>query len=252
VTAQPVARPSIVIAPDKDVLAAAIAARLISSLADAQALRGAASVVLTGGGIGLGSLRAVAESPARDAVDWSRVDVWWGDERYVRAGDTERNETGARAALLDQLPLDPARVHVMAAESAEGPEAAAEAYAAELAAAAPAGADVPAFDVCLLGVGPDGHVASLFPEHPGTQDSRPAFAVHGSPKPPPTRISLSFDAIRAAREVWLLVAGPEKADAVALALSGEAGERQIPAAGVSGTERTLWLLDRAAASKLSL
>ncbi|NHC12183.1 6-phosphogluconolactonase [Motilibacter deserti] len=242
--------PSVVVAPDKDVLAAAIAARLLTALADAQALRGTASVVLTGGGIGLGALRAVAESPALGAVDWSRVDFWWGDERYLPDGDPERNETGARSALLDRLPVDPARVHAVAAESPDGPEVAAEAYVAELAAAAADGAAAPAFDVCLLGVGPDSHVASLFPEHPGTQDTRPAFAVHGSPKPPPTRISLSFDTLRSAREVWLLVAGAEKADAVALALSGEAGERQVPAAGAYGTERTLWLLDRAAAGKL--
>ncbi|NHC45451.1 6-phosphogluconolactonase [Motilibacter aurantiacus] len=242
--------PSVVVAPDKEVLAAAIAARLITALADAQALRGTASVVLTGGGIGLGALRAVAASPALGAVDWSRVDFWWGDERYLPAGDPERNETGARSALLDVLEVSPARVHVMGAASPDGPEIAAEAYVAELATAAPEGSAVPAFDVCLLGVGPDSHVASLFPEHPGTQDTRPAFAVHGSPKPPPVRISLSFEAIRAAREVWLLVAGAEKADAVALALSGEAGERQVPAAGAYGTERTLWLLDAAAAGKL--
>jgi 6-phosphogluconolactonase len=133
------------------------------------------------------------------------------------------------------------------------PEAAAQVYAAELAdAASQAGAHgaVPAFDVLLLGVGPDTHVASLFPEQPGVHErERTVIAVHGAPKPPPTRLSLTLPAIRAAREVWLLAAGEDKAEAVRIALSG-AGEIQAPAAGVHGTRRTLWLLDSEAASKL--
>ncbi len=109
---------------------------------------------------------------------------------------------------------------------------------------------VPAFDVLLLGVGPDTHVASLFPEHPAAREAeRTVVGVHGAPKPPPTRVSLTFPAIRAAREVWLLAAGEDKAKAVAMALSG-AGELQAPAAGAYGRSRTLWLLDAAAASQL--
>lgn len=239
---------------DAALLAQAVAARLVTRIVDAQASQGQASVVLTGGGIGTATLAALAGSPARDAVDWTRLDVWWGDERFVPAGSDERNETGARAALLDHVPMDPARVHVMPASdgpAGDDPERAAELYAAELAAAArpedhgPA----PTFDVLMLGVGPDGHVASLFPELPALEDTRPVVAVHGAPKPPPTRLSLTFASLRAAREVWLLAAGEEKAAAVHLALSG-AGERQIPAAGAVGRAATLWLLDQAAASKL--
>lgn len=243
---------TVVVHPDKDVLAAAVAARLLVALTDVQAARGTASVVLTGGGIGTASLAAVAASPLRAGVDWSRVDVWWGDERFVAADSPERNDVGARAALLDALALDPARVHAMPAlggPAGDDPDVAAEAYVRELAAAAPEGRSAPAFDVLMLGVGPDGHVASLFPELPGLVDDRPAFAVHGSPKPPPTRTTLSFGVIRGAREVWLLAAGAEKADAVAMALSG-AGERQVPAAGVTGTHATRWLLDEAAAGAL--
>ena len=131
-------------------------------------------------------------------------------------------------------------------------EAAAKRYAAEFAAAVRPEdhGDVPTFDVLMLGVGPDGHVASLFPERPAVyEDERPVVAVHGAPKPPPTRITLTFPALNAAREVWFLVAGEEKAGAVRLALSG-AGPVQIPAAGVRGRQRTLWLLDRAAARDL--
>ncbi len=246
--------PEIVRHRDPDLLAAAIAARLVVSLVDAQAALGTASVVLTGGGMGIASLRALAESPARDAIDWQRLDIWWGDERFLPGGHPDRNETQAREALLDKVPVDPARVHAMGASDGpdgEDVDAAATRYAEALASAARPEdhGPVPSFDVLLLGVGPDGHVASLFPDHPGVHDERTAFAVRNSPKPPPTRISLGFGAIRSAREVWLLAAGAEKAASIRNALSG-AGRVQVPAAGVAGRQRTLWLLDREAASAL--
>jgi 6-phosphogluconolactonase len=247
-------KPEIVVHADRDQLAEAIAARLATRIADVQAAGRVASLVLTGGGVGTSTLAALAKSPARDAIDWSRVDFWWGDERFLPVGDPERNETGARSALLDHVKVSPARVHAMPASDGPAggnPELAAERYAADLAAAAgPTNGDVPAFDVLLLGVGPDGHVASLFPEKPALyEEDRTVVAVHGSPKPPPTRISLTLPAINSAREVWLCVGGDDKASAVRLALSG-AGPIQIPAAGVRGQDRTLWLLDRAAAKEL--
>ncbi|WP_030205158.1 6-phosphogluconolactonase [Streptomyces bikiniensis] len=246
--------PQLVVHRDKELMAQAAAARLITRIVDAQASRGSASVVLTGGRNGNGLLAALGAAPARDAVDWSRLDLWWGDERYLPDGDPERNVTQAREALLDRVPLDPARVHAMPAS--DGPygddvEAAAAAYAEELAAAAgPGDGGVPAFDVLMLGVGPDTHVASLFPELPAVRETgRTVVGVRGAPKPPPVRISLTLPAIRAAQEVWLLAAGEDKAKAAALALSG-AGEVQAPAAGARGRSRTLWLLDSAAASEL--
>ncbi|MFJ4875977.1 6-phosphogluconolactonase [Streptomyces sp. NPDC088745] len=246
--------PQLVVHRDKELMAQAAAARLITKVVDAQAARGSASVVLTGGRNGNGLLAALASSPARDAIDWSRLDLWWGDERYVPADDPERNYTQAREALLDAVPLDPARVHAMPASDAgyEDADSAAEAYAAELAAAARPEdhGRVPAFDVLMLGVGPDTHVASLFPEHPAVRETeRTVVGVHGAPKPPPTRVSLTLPAIRAAREVWLLAAGEDKAKAAAIALSGP-GEIQAPASGAYGRARTLWLLDQSAASEL--
>ncbi|MFE2963011.1 6-phosphogluconolactonase [Streptomyces sp. NPDC059340] len=247
--------PQLVVHRDKELMAQAAAARLITKVVDAQASRGYASVVLTGGRNGNGLLAALAAAPARDAVDWSRIDLWWGDERFLPEGDPERNDTQARAALLDSVPVDPARVHPMPAS--DGPygadvDAAAEAYAAELAkAAGPENhGSVPSFDVLMLGVGPDTHVASLFPELPAVRETeRTVVGVHGAPKPPPTRVTLTLPAIRSAREVWLLAAGEDKAQAAAIALSG-AGEVQAPAAGARGRSRTLWLLDAAAASQL--
>jgi 6-phosphogluconolactonase len=210
-------------------------------------------MVLTGGRIAAQIYTSLRDSPVRDSVDWSRVDVWWGDERFVASDDPERNDRQAREALLAALPLDPARVHPMPASDGpdgDDPEAAAARYAQELAKAGrPGHALLPHFDVLLLGVGEDGHVASVFPEHPVAYETRPVSAVRGSPKPPPNRITLTLPTINAAEEVWLIAAGAGKAAAVSMALTG-AGPVQLPAAGVHGVDRTLWLLDRAAATEL--
>ncbi len=242
--------PTVVVSRDAEVLAASAAARLLTALVDAQQARGSASLVLTGGGIGIRLLECLRGSPALHAVDWRRVDVWWGDERFVPADDDERNEKGARAALLDRVGVPDARVHAMPASDAgfDGPEAAAEWYAGELAAAAGDG-PLPRFDLLLLGMGPEGHVASIFPHSPAATDERPVVAVRDCPKPPPTRVSLGFPAITSAEEVWLLVSGEGKADAVASALGG-AEPVDLPAAGARGRRATRWLLDAAAASRL--
>lgn len=248
------APPEVIIHSDAGLLAKAVAARIIVRLVDAQACKGSASLVLTGGGIGVAALRAVRESPAVDAVDWRRLDVWWGDERFVERDSDERNEQAAREALLDHVDVDPERVFPMGwlgGEDDSDAEAAAARYAATLAAhARPEDqGPVPRFDVLMLGLGPEGHVASIFPESPAAQDDRPVVAVHECPKPPPIRISLTQRAIGAANEVWIIAAGGEKAEAARLALSG-ADPLQVPAAGARGRSRTLWLLDKAAASAL--
>jgi 6-phosphogluconolactonase len=246
--------PEVIVHHDAGLLAKAVAARLVTRLVDVQAATGTASMVLTGGGIGTAVLAELAAAPARDAVDWHRLDIWWGDERFLPAGDPERNETGARQALLSQLDMDPARVHPMPGpDGPDGadPEAAAARYAGWLrdAARPEDHGPVPSFDVLMLGIGPEGHVASLFPGMPALYDDRSVVAVRGSPKPPPTRLSLTLPAIQSVREVWVLAAGEEKAGAVRLALS-DVGPVQVPAAGARGRQRTLFLLDRPAASRL--
>lgn len=249
--------PEIVVEADAGQLAENTAARLLTTLVTALGVRREAHLVLTGGGILEQVMTAVRESSARDSVDWDRVHVWWGDERFVPADSDDRNDKAAMATLLRDLPLDPAKIHRMPASDSgyPTPEAAAQAYADELAAAvapqhAQAGDDTPHFDVILLGVGPDGHCASLFPEHPGTYvDDATVIAVHNSPKPPPTRLSLTFRALDAAGEVWFVASGTGKAKAVAMAFSG-AGRNQVPAAGPRGRNRTLWLLDHESASRL--
>ena len=245
--------PSILVNRDAEGLAHAVAARLITKLVDVQSNGGVAQVVLTGGRVAAVVYRAVAESPARTAIDWRRVEFWWGDERFLPAGDPDRNETQAQEALLSRVDVDPDKVHPMPADTGQGPEAAAEAYVEQLAAAARTAGEAavggtPTFDVVMLGVGPDGHVASLFPGYPELEVAdKPAVAVHDSPKPPPTRISLTFPVLNRAHEVWFVVSGADKAEAVGKALAGA----DLPAAKPHGLDRTLWLLDEAAAGELS-
>lgn len=248
-----------VVHPDAATLAAATAARLLLRLLDGQATHRPLHVGLTGGTVGIRTLREMAASPLRDAVDWTGVHLWWGDERFLPSGHPDRNETQAREALLDALPVPVGNVHAMPAADAPGistPEDSAAAYAAELARFAgeapgdDAGPAVPSFDVLLLGMGPDGHVASLFPGHEALEVvDRTVVGVHGSPKPPPERVSLTWPAIEAAREVWLVVAGADKAEAAARGLAGDDVTR-TPAAAALGRRRTLWLLDVQAASEV--
>lgn len=248
-------RPDVVVHATAEVLAAAAAARLVTRIVDIQTAAGSASLVLTGGRIAIAMLRELANTQAATAVDWRQLDIYWGDERFLPSGRPERNETQAREALLDHVGVDPARVHPMGASDGpcgDDPDVAAHAYEDVLADRrrpedrGPA----PSFDICCLGVGEDGHVASVFPGSPAVYETeRAVTGVRGSPKPPPTRITMTLPAIRCAAEVWLIASGTEKAAAVTMALSG-AGEVQMPVAGATGRRRTLWLLDRAAAAKL--
>ena len=247
--------------PTVEALTTATAARLITKLVDVQSRRGVATVVLTGGTVGIAVLDAVATAPARVAVDWSRVNFWWGDERFLPADSSERNAVQARQALLSRLPVSPHRVHpVPSADDVSSVADAAAEYARALAAAAadeilPEGFEsidprLPRFDVLLLGVGPDAHIASLFPEMAGIRTTEETVVpVLNAPKPPPERVSLTLEAINTAEEVWLTVAGEDKAGAVGLALAG-AGPVQVPAAGARGRTKTRWLVDQAAASQL--
>jgi 6-phosphogluconolactonase len=228
-----------------------VAAELVATLRREQSEGRVPAVVLTGGTIAVTIHEAVAGSPDAHLVDWSRVDVWFGDERYVPSGDPDRNAGQAAGSLLDRLAFDPQRIHAMPASDAGHASLAeaAAAYARELREQGPE-----TFEVLMLGLGPDGHVASLFPGFPQLDvDDEAAVPVTGSPKPPPERISLTFGPLNRAREVWFVVSGEGKADAVARALAtGDVAPdvHEIPAGGVHGRERTVWYVDEAAASRL--
>lgn len=241
----------IVIHEDAHATSQGIAARLITSIADAIAARGVAHVVVTGGSLGIATLVAVAQNPANLAVNWSAVHFWWGDERFVAADSADRNAVQAEPlfAALDSLGLERANVHMIGdSDSYASAEDAATAYTQLLAEESSEGAVNPVFDVLMLGMGPDSHVASLFPNHTRS-DKLGAIAVHDSPKPPPHRVSLTMSTINTAREVWLLVSGAEKAPALAAA-QHEVNELAVPASAVQGTEATRWLIDRSAATLL--
>lgn len=234
-------QPEILVHANADEVVAALTARLLARLTERQRDFRVPQLALTGGRIATRAYQQLAAEGSSSAVDWSRVELWWGDERFVPADDGDRNAEPV-LNLLAPLRLNPDRIHPMPARGAGADlDAAAEAYAAEL------GNTV--FDICLLGLGPDGHVASLFPEHPSSYAEGDVIAVRSSPKPPPERISLTLPVINRSREVWFLVSGADKAAAAKMALLG-AGPVQIPGAGVSGVDRTLWLMDTDAASQL--
>ena len=243
-------RPELLTYPDADVLAREVAHQLVGHLADLQRDGKVPSVVLTGGTIADKLHRAVVDDPAASDVDWSAVDFWFGDERYVDSDDADRNAGQAHDAMLAHLPVSPDRVHVMPA--ADGPygddvEAAAAAYAEEVSEAIEDRED--AFDVLMLGVGPDGHCASLFPGHEAVDADGVAVAVRDSPKPPPVRISLTMPVLSQATEVWFVASGEGKAEAVRGGYQGE-DVHVVPAAGPTGRVRTVWFVDEAAASLL--
>ncbi|TIC87818.1 6-phosphogluconolactonase [Nocardioides sp. GY 10113] len=242
--------PLIEVHPDPAALATSVAGELLNRIADAQAAGHVPHIGLTGGTIAEAIHREVARLAPASGVDWGAVHFWFGDERFVASDSPDRNAGQARAAFLDEVGAT--RVHeVPASDQVADAEAAAAAYGDEMRAE---GAGH--FDVLMLGVGPDGHIASLFPGHPGLEATDAiAVAVHDSPKPPPDRVTLTFDALGHARSVWFLVSGSGKADAVSRALAVE-GSRdgtsvaETPARGVVGHDETVWFLDHDAASLL--
>src|ERR1700748_1314141 len=220
---------------DSDRLVAAAGKRWSDVVDAAIAERGRALIVLTGGGNGNPLMRYLPGESAR--IDWTKVHLFWGDDRYVSEDDDERNEKQAREALLDHVDIPARNVHAMRAADGEfGNDLAAAALAYEqlLAANAEPGDPAPNFDVHLLGVGPEGHINSLFPDTPAVRETtRLVVGVEDSPKPPPRRITVTLTAIQRSREVWILVSGAEKAEAVAAAIGG-AGPGSVPAAGGGG------------------
>ncbi|MHC2998024.1 6-phosphogluconolactonase [Microbacterium sp. HJ5] len=241
----------VVIAADPSTLAESVAARFLSRVAKRVDEGKPAHVSLTGGSMGSAVLAAAARSPRVAQIDWSRVHFWWSDERFVPRGDDDRNEKQARAALLDALDIPAENIHAAAAsDEALDLDAAAAAYADELALFAGSEGPWPSFDVCFLGVGPDGHIASLFPDRPEILiTDRTVVGVQDSPKPPPSRVTMTRPVINGSKRVWMVLSGSDKASALGLALAG-ASYASVPAAGAKGRKRTVFFVDQAAAAQV--
>jgi 6-phosphogluconolactonase len=219
-----------------------LAGRFEERAREAVEARGCFALALPGGSVATTCFPRLASSP----VDWSRVEFFWGDERGVPTTDPDSNFSQARALWLDKVPVDGQRVHRMRGER-QDLTAAADEYEAEMRRIL---GDPPRLDLLILGMGPDGHVCSLFPGKPLLEErSRWVAAVLDSPKPPPRRLTLTLPAILAARDVVVVALGHEKAPVVKAALQDLDSELPV-ALVIRGASRGLVILDDDAASLL--
>lgn len=209
---------------DAEALAAAVAQRIAALIGQAISARGMCRLALAGGS----TPRSCYEQLSGLPVDWARVHIYFGDERCLPVGDAQRNDEMARQSLLQRAGIPAANVHAVAAEL--GAVQAAADYAARL-------KDVLPLDIVLLGLGEDGHSASLFPGNPALLAKEVALAVLNAPKPPPERVSLSLTVLNSARHKLFLVAGASKRDALTRMAAGE----PLPAAQITDAE---WHLDQ--------
>lgn len=241
----------VVVSSDAEALAHDVADRLMVRLVRRSSAGKTSHIALTGGVIGTQVLAAAGAHPRRGEVDWSRVHLWWGDERFVPSADPDRNDAAARRSFVDRIDIPAENVHAMPSSDIQpDATAAAAAYAAELAAYGDEDQGWPPFYLCFLGVGPDGHIAALFPDRGEIQTTdHTVVPVFDAPKPPANQISLTRPVINSARCVWLVVSGTDKASALGLALAGASYET-VPAAGAKGRRRTMFFVDADAATNV--
>lgn len=241
----------VLVAADGDALAASIAARFLTKTVDLLDELEFVNIVLEGGRVAIKVLESINSSPARDSVDWSRVHFWWGDERWVPAQDAERNDGKARQALIDHIDIPAENVHSYpASDSGLDLDEAAAVYAKTLAEFGSDESGLPRFDITFLGVGPDGHTASLFPDRAEVLEREATVvAVRDSPKPPAERLTLTRHALNSSQRIWVEISGADKAAVLGLALAG-AAYSEVPIAGIKGRKRTVFFVDQAAASEV--
>jgi 6-phosphogluconolactonase len=241
------ADPAIFVAPDLRELSREAAASFQRLAAESIAAAGRFSVALSGGSTPGALYRLLSEPPFREAIAWPRVHLFWGDERFVPADHPDSNYRLAREAFISRVPIPAGNVHPMPTEGSD-PDAAAARYEETLRRFF---APPPRFDLVLLGLGADGHTASLFPGSPALdEDGRLVVAVH-VPKLDTWRLTLTPPALRSARHVMILVSGLDKASVLREVMEGPYDPHRLPAQLVrpQGGELT-WLVDEAAASLL--
>ena len=226
---------------DATEVADVVARRLLERIVELQKKHGLVNICLTGGSTANQMYERFADLVPNSDVDATKLQLWWGDERFVPATDPERNSLQAVARLARTVAIKSADIHMMPAQDGRAdPHQCAAEYETEL-------GDT-TFDITLLGIGPDGHVGSIFPCHPSFDStSRNVVGVTDAPKPPAERISLTISAMNRSDEIWFIATGASKADAVARSLDGD---RSLPATHVEAREVTYWFLDADAAGQL--
>lgn len=226
---------------DADALVRRVAQRLVDAIMARQAGGHVVQLCLTGGSIAMRLYEQLATILSPEKVDPELLELWWGDERFVPTAHPDRLAGPTLALLARHYPINPAHTHPMpASDGSFDASSAALNYTKEL--------DDTRFDICLLGIGPDGHVASIFPHHPSSEPTNQrVIAMQDSPKPPPERISLTIPTLNESAEVWFLASGTPKAAAVKAAIGGDTS---IPAGNVHGQEATIWLIDQDAAQDM--
>ena len=235
--------------PDAAAVAREAARRFVELAQTVVAQRGSFGVALAGGSTPRAMYQLLAQPPLREQVPWDQVFLLWSDERFVAPDDADSNFLMVRETLLDHIPLHAANIYTVPTVGGT-PEAAALAYAETIEGFT---SGTMRLDLVLLGIGPDGHTASLFPGHPEVTNPPTPYvmAVYNSPKPPPTRVSFTLDLINGAANVMVLATGSEKAAAVRRCLQPRVGEEQLPAGRVQPTNGELvWLVDAAAGAGL--
>ncbi len=218
---------------------------------EAVAARGRFAVALSGGSTPRRLYQLLAAAPWRDQVDWGRVEIFWGDERCVPPDHPESNYRMARETMLAHLPIPAEHIHRMEAERADH-DAAAREYEATIGRVfgASTGGEPPAFDLILLGMGPDGHTASLFPHTKALDEMTRWVVANFVPKFDTDRLTLTRPILNRAREVLFLVAGADKAEPLAEVLTGPAAPVRLPSQSIQPAGRLVWFIDRAAADRL--
>jgi 6-phosphogluconolactonase len=235
---------------NRDLLSAALSAHVVHLAAMATAERGRFYVALSGGSLMDILSPSLGSHPMRDTVNWSGWHVFWVDERWVPWRSPESNFGLARRQFFSRVSIPGDQIH--AADVSLSPSETAQTYESTLAEVFQPGADrLPRFDLMLLGVGEDGHTASLFPGHPALNENRRwVVPVVDAPKPPPVRMTMTLPVINNARHVLFVAAGSDKANILSKVLNSQVPQPELPARRVNPSNGELqWFIDRAAAAE---
>jgi 6-phosphogluconolactonase len=243
----------VLVVDDAAAVARGGAERFTSLARDAITARGRFAVALSGGSTPKALFQLLAREPFRSAVTWDRVELFWGDERCVPPDHADSNYRMTRESLLDAVPIPAARIHRIEAEQ-DDHAAVAAAYEAEIVKilGGTAGGTPPAFDLVFLGMGPDGHTASLFPGTTALGERRRWVVANHVPKFKADRITLTYPILNRAARVVFLAAGADKAAVLHEVLEGPPALERLPSQGIRPEVGDLvWLVDRAAAAQLT-